>query len=277
MVSWPASKVYSGLRRKDKARSDSSRRYRFAWFRNWQRDISHAFLKYRRQFSLRYLFYALGVIFVVFVSYLVFYSPLLTLRTVEVTLAPDRDELAEEALKQEIIKRVGKANLLFLRPEKDLAFLFAEPTFAKVTVQKDWRRGLRVNVQRRVARAVVVDPQGEVFLADQNGVLFAWGSASGLAIIEIPRGGVLGDRIEISSLDFILRFLDQISSLGKSCERVAIDGTTIFLKILDGPEIQSSPAPERVGSLIEILKNYAARGIDLKRIDWRYQDPVVEY
>lgn len=277
MVSWPASKVYAGLRRKDKARSDSSRRYRFAWFRNWQRDISHAFLKYRRQFSLRYLFYALGVIFVVSVSYLVFCSPLLTLKTVVVTLAPNPDELAEEALKQEIIKRVGKTNLLFLRPEKDLAFLFAEPTFASVVVQKDWGRGLRVIIQKRVARAVVVDPQGELLLADQNGVLFAWGSTPGLAIIEIPRGGVLGDRIEVSSLDFVLRFLEEISALGKSCERVVIDETLISLKILDGPEIQSSPAPERVGPLIEILKNYAARGISLKRVDWRYQDPVVEY
>ena len=209
--------------------------------------------------------------------YVVFFSSLFSLESIEVGISPCENRLEEESLKQELRKRISGSNLLLLRSRR-LSFLEDDPAVEGFEIEKRWPDGLAVKVIKRVPRAILEDPAGQLFLVDKAGVVFSRAKDQNLPFIKYlgPRLS-LGDRVAGREVNFVLYVLDEASNEGLSIESIRA-GADIQLKFIDGPEI-ILPVGDReaVSRMVEITRDFKQKGESLTRVDLRYKNAVIEY
>lgn len=261
-------------RRSYKAASGKFKR-KFAWFVNLKKNLRRDFQRLRRRFSPKYIIFPLIAFVLISAAYTIFFSSLFAIQEVVVRITPGEDNLEEEVLKQEIKKRVSGANLLFVGSKK-LSFLEDDLTIAAVEIKKVWTHGITVEVEKRVAKIVVSDAQGRLFVVDREGVIFSRGKVEGLAVIRIAENFSLGEKFSPEKIDFVLTLLGELSQLGFSLDFLEATESMRF-KISEGPEIISPPQSEKIRDLLSILENYRTRGVPLKKIDLRHAHPVIQY
>lgn len=241
-----------------------------------KKDLRRSFRRWQRVFSKYTGPLAVFAVLAILV-YVVFFSALFSLESIEVIVSPDGSELEGESLKQEIKKKVSESNLLLLKPQR-LSFLKDNPAVEKFEIEKQWPDGLNIKITKRVPQAILEDSIGRLFLVDGNGVVFSRAKDSDLPLIKYS--GVrlsIGDEVASREVNFVLYTLDKVGQTGFQIESIRA-GTDVYLKVAGGPEV-ILPLNDRgsVDRMIEIVEGFRFRGENLSKIDLRYKNPVIEY
>ncbi|MFW6143383.1 MAG: cell division protein FtsQ/DivIB [Patescibacteria group bacterium] len=264
---------HSSRRSKNSFRSGKFKR-NHAWLFNLRRNIRRKLKALRRRYSPKLLLYPLAVIFLFFLCWFVFFSSFLDIKQIELELVPHAEDLREEALQQELNKKVLGSNLLFFT-KKDLDFLKQDLSIAEVDVSRLGFNTVEVTLTKRIPVAMVSDAQERLFLVDREGKIFLRSKLDNFPVLIVQRDLDLGEEISQEGMDFFLAISDDVDRLGMKVEFCEIN-SSLRLKLADGPIILSPPNLDKVEKIIAVLENYNARGEVLKKVDLRAENPVVE-
>lgn len=230
----------------------------------------------KRKINSDFVFVVGGVLAVLLVLYGIFFSPLLRIREVAITLGSGGTDLDEVAFKQEVSRDVLGRNLLLIR-KKDLYKLLGDVTVKEIKVEKEWPQQLTVRIEKRTAQAVLEDSSGRLFYVDEEGVVFGKAQKEGFPVIHYPVKDLsVGDEVGSREVNFVLYLLSAVSNAGLVVENVQA-ARMVRLEIQDGPMVILPSEKASVGKMIAMVEEFQRQGRGVAKIDLRFQNPVVEY
>ncbi len=237
-------------------------------FRRWQ--------YLRRKLGSGPIFGVFGMVLVFLLVYGLFFSPFLRIRQVAVKMGGEGTDLEEVALEQEVSRDVLGENLLLIR-KKDLYNLLDDVTVREVEIKKEWPKRLTVRIERRTAQAVLKDSSGNLFLVDEEGIVFGRTQKEDLPVIYYPAKDLsVGQKISSREVNFVLYLLSSVNDAQLVVESVQAGGI-VHLKIQEGPKVILNPEENAVEKMISMVEEFKRQGKDVAKIDLRFQNPVVEY
>ncbi len=222
------------------------------------------------------VFFVVGVLVLLLVLYGFFFSPLLRIREVDITFGSGGTDLDEIALEQVVSRDVLGKNLLLIR-KKNLYNLLGDVTVREIMVEKEWPQRLAVRVEKRTPQAILEDSSGNLFLVDEEGVVFGKAQKEELPVIHYPVKTLsIGDEVGSREVNFVLYLLSEVGNAGLDVENIQA-ARIVRLDIKDGPLVILPSENRAVERMVSMVKEFQRQERKVTKIDLRFQNPVVEY
>lgn len=211
--------------------------------------------------------------------YLIFKSDFLIIKTVRCSVK-DKTSLADEKRWCEMVERLLlDQKMLFSNSEAVATQL--ENRFLPVggvSIERKYPQTVVVTISERKPMAKVANPGGVFFLIDEEGVIFAQTDSGGLSLSEVILD--LGEELSLGSIvsSDILELI--LLEEPKILQIKYVGATGIELKSDEVPLIlfsRQKEVSEQIRSLQTVWQKYKIEGKALKKIDIRFDKPVVEY
>lgn len=211
--------------------------------------------------------------------YLVFKSDFLIIKKVE-CFVRDKTSLADEKRWCETAERLLLGKRIFLSNQQAIAsevyrkFL----PIGKVIVEKKYPQTVVAIINERKPVAKVANPGGAFYLIDDEGVVFAQADSGGSSLSEVLLD--LGEEVSLGSIvsSDILELI--LLEDPKILQIKYVRATSVELKSDEVPLIlfsRQKEVSEQIRSLQTVWQKYKIEGKALKKIDLRFDKPVVEY
>lgn len=221
------------------------------------------------------LFLVLG-----WILWLVFRSSWFALSSVEVKITEEEVYLSSKDVQAYLNgTALGKTRLLL-----PLTTLAAElnnqfPSILAVRLSRRLPSALLVEASvRQPVLQIISSDSGERFVIDQTGYVFSLSHSDNLARVTVTGSLVLKDYLSGEKIAFVLALLQSFGEVKPSDIKFS-EGGVVQIELDQMPVFFSlrRPVNVQIEEYKEVKRRYQQKGISLKRIDLRFDRPVVRY
>lgn len=235
------------------------------------------FLKRKSQKNLPKFFAAFFLIFFVATVFFLLKSPALSVKKIIVTTDYDFSANQEIARALESVKR---ENIFLFKEEKLAEEIKAQDIkIGNVEVKKEWLDKITVKIKKREAVALIPF-QDSFFLVDREGLIFSQEKENLVlpVLLLSLQNLTVGSRIEGKEKNVFL-ILNALSGQEK-IQSVKVEGKESVLQLAENRVVLlflDGETESKIKALQVILNRFKIEGKSFKKIDLRFEKPVVEF